>query len=79
MNARQKEQLERILENRDGHGSLMGAFVRPPYPVILGEWIQPAPSGELLDVESVVLGYQGFHLSLVFSTCSLVPGSEIIM
>ena len=43
----------------------MGAFVRPPDPVILGEWIQPSPSGELIDVEGVVLGYQGFHLPLL--------------
>jgi hypothetical protein len=79
MNAHSKEQLERIFENRDGRGGLMGAFVRPPHPVILGEWIQPASSSELIDVEGVVLGHQGFHYSLVVSTCSLGPGSEIIM
>ena len=34
-----KDQLERIRERRDGHGGLLGTFVRPPHPVIPGEWI----------------------------------------
>lgn len=30
-----KDQLERIREDRDGHGGLIGAFVGSPHPVIL--------------------------------------------
>ena len=79
MNAHSKEQLERILEHRDGHGGLMGAFVRLPHPDIPREWIQIPPSSELIDVEGVVLGHQGFHVSLVISSRSLLAGAEIIM
>jgi len=66
-----KDQLERVGDHRDGHGGLVSAFVRAPDPVILGEWIEPASPGEVIDVEGLVLGHQEFHFSPVFSSCKI--------
>ena len=63
-------ELECIREHCDAHGSLMRAFLRSPHPVILGEWIQPASSGELHDLEGMIFGYEMFHVSV--SMVSLV-------
>ena len=82
MNTHRKDQLERILENRDGDARHLGSLVRPPHPVIRGEWIQPAPrASSMISSAWNSLTNRFIDPSSISNKCQVVPehSVEIIM